>query len=56
MGQVAEQIWLRIAEIAGFKAERMGLTRHIYFRTLLERSHVEALKAIGAELNDRGAK
>jgi len=56
MGHVAEKIWARITEITESKGRMMDLTRDVYFRMPLERSCIEALKAISTELNNRGAK
>jgi hypothetical protein len=56
MGHVAEKIWMRIAEVTGFKGKMIDLTRDVYFRSLLERSCIEAIKAISVELNNGGVE
>jgi len=56
MGQVADRIWQGIAEIAGLKGATMDLERHVYFRMLLEKSCIDALKAVRTELSNTGPK
>ena len=52
MGCVDDIIWVRIAEITGFRGERLDLSRSICFRMVLEGASTDALKGIFAELND----